>query len=40
MLEHVQAVDPGRLGESRGLAGFAEMEEIDQALLTVLGLDR
>ena len=40
MLEHVQAVDPGRLGESHGLVGYGELEDIDRALLTVLGLDR
>jgi hypothetical protein len=33
-------VDKRRLGESHGLVSFRELEEIDRALLTVLGLDR
>jgi mRNA interferase MazF len=40
LADQLRAVDLGRLGRSRGLAGHAAMEEIDEALLTVLGLDR
>jgi mRNA interferase MazF len=38
MTDHLRAVDPGRLGESEGLVTHADMNEIDRALLTALGL--
>jgi mRNA-degrading endonuclease toxin of MazEF toxin-antitoxin module len=39
-IEQLRTVDPRRLGPSYGLVSFAEQQEIDRALLTVLGLDR
>jgi mRNA interferase MazF len=39
LADQLRAVDPQRLGRSRGLVGFETMEEIDEALLRVLGLD-
>lgn len=40
LADQLRAVDVQRLGASGGLVGFQAMEEIDEALLRVLGLDR
>ena len=39
MVEHVKAVDLGRLGPVAGALSRAEMEEVDDALRLVLGLN-
>jgi mRNA-degrading endonuclease toxin of MazEF toxin-antitoxin module len=39
LADQLRAVDPQRLDRSHGLVGFEAMEEIDEALLRVLGLD-
>jgi mRNA interferase MazF len=38
LIEQLGAVDPSRLGESEGLLKFSELQELDEALATVLGL--
>lgn len=38
LVEQLGAVDPSRLGESRGVVKVDELREIDRALATVLGL--
>jgi mRNA-degrading endonuclease toxin of MazEF toxin-antitoxin module len=38
VVEQVRAVDPPRLGESVGLLSRSEMDAVDSALATVLGL--
>jgi mRNA interferase MazF len=38
LVEQLGAVDPSRLGESRGLLTFGELREVDRALAVVLGL--
>jgi len=38
LVEQLGAVDPSRLGESRGVVWVDELREIDRALTTVLGL--
>jgi mRNA interferase MazF len=40
LVDQLRAVDPRRLGQSMGLVGFGALEDIDVALLTILGLDR
>ena len=40
LAEQMGAVDRSRLGEAHGRVSPAELGTIDQALLTVLGLDR
>lgn len=40
LADQLRSVDKRRLGESHGLLSFGDLEEIDRALLTVLGLDR
>ena len=38
LVEQLGAVDPSRLGESRGLLAFGELRDVDRALAVVLGL--
>ena len=38
LVEQLGAVDPERLGESRGLLSFDELRDLDGALALVLGL--
>ncbi len=38
LVEQLGAVDPSRLGESRGLLAFGELRELDRALGVVIGL--
>jgi mRNA interferase MazF len=38
LVEQLGAVDPGRLGESRGLLAFGELRDVDRALAVVVGL--
>ena len=40
LVEQLGPVDPGRLGESRGLLTPDEMHDVDRALAVVLGLAR
>jgi len=40
LVEQIGAVDPGRLGESRGLLARDELKDVDRALSIVLGLTR
>ena len=37
LVEQLGAIDPSRLGESRGLLAFAELRDVDRALAVVLG---
>jgi mRNA interferase MazF len=38
LVEQIGAVDPSRLGESHGLLGRYELNDVDRALAIVLGL--
>jgi mRNA interferase MazF len=38
LVEQLGAIDPSRLGESRGVVRVDELREIDRSLTTVLGL--
>lgn len=38
VVEQIRAVDPGRLGTSEGLLTWAEIEDVNKALIMVLGL--
>jgi len=40
LVEQIGAVDPSRLGESRGLLARDELHDVDRALSIVLGLTR
>ncbi len=40
LVEQLGAIDPSRLGESRGLLARNELHEVDDALSNVLGLTR
>lgn len=40
LLEPLGAIDPSRLGESRGLLKRDELNDVDRALAIVLGLMR
>jgi mRNA interferase MazF len=40
LVEQLGAVDPSRLGESHGLLRVDELQEVDRALVAVLGLGR
>jgi mRNA-degrading endonuclease toxin of MazEF toxin-antitoxin module len=40
LVEQIGAVDPGTLGESRGLLARDELKDVDRALSIVLGLTR
>ncbi len=40
LVEQLGAIDPSRLGESRGLLARNELHEVDDALSIVLGLTR
>lgn len=40
LVEQLAALDPARLGESRGMLTWVEMTSVDRALQTVLGLSR
>jgi len=39
LVEQMGAVDPSRLGESRGLLSFDELRAVDRAIALVVGLD-
>ena len=40
LVEQLGAIDPSRLGESRGLLARDELNDVDRALTIVLGLTR
>jgi mRNA interferase MazF len=40
LVEQIGAIDPSRLGESHGLLGRDELDDVDRALSIVLGLSR
>jgi mRNA interferase MazF len=38
LVEQLGAIDPSRLGKSRGLLAFGELRDVDRALAVVVGL--
>jgi mRNA interferase MazF len=40
LVEQLGAIDPSRLGESRGLLARDELRDVDRALSIILGLTR
>jgi hypothetical protein len=40
LVEQLGAVDPSRLGESRGLLALGELRDLDRALAVDVGLGR